>query len=71
MTKCQNTLEYAINTTLVDLTAQLHQLTQLMTSPALTPAVALPPIPMSSSPVSPPSPVEAILSIGAERPTIL
>jgi len=34
LTECQNTLEHTINTTLAGLTAQLHQLTQLMTSPA-------------------------------------
>jgi len=62
LTKCQNALEHAINTTLTGLTTQLQQLTQLMTSPALAPTVALSLIPISLSPVSPPSPVQAVPS---------
>jgi len=55
LTEHQNTSEHIINNTLAGLTAQIQQLTQLMTSPAPTPTVALPPIPMSPPPVSPPS----------------
>jgi len=55
LTKCQNTLEHTINTTLVGLTAQLQQLIQLITSPALTPTT-------SPSLVSPSSPILAIPS---------
>ena len=42
LTEWQNASEHTINTTLVGLTAQLQQLTQLMTTPA--PTVALPPM---------------------------
>ena len=35
LTERQNALEHIINNTLVGLTAQIQQLTQLMTSPAL------------------------------------
>jgi len=64
LTKCQNTSEHAINTTLVALTAQLQQITQLMTSPtsALTPTIVPPLIPVSFPSVSPLSPVPAALS---------
>jgi len=55
LTDYQNASEHAINTTLIDLTAQLQQFTQLMTSPAPALTVALPPIPMSPPSVSPPS----------------
>ena len=51
LTKHQNTLEHIINTTLAGLTAQLQQLTQLITTPA--PTVTLPLIPTSLPPVSP------------------
>ena len=54
LTKRQIISEHAINTTLVGLTAQLQQLTQLITSPAPAPTIALPPAPTSSPPVSPP-----------------
>jgi len=57
LTECQNASEHTINATLAGLTAQLQQLTQLITTPA--PTVTLPPIPLSLSPVSPPSPVPA------------
>ena len=60
LTKRQNTSEHTINTTLTGLTAQLQQLTQLITTPA--PTVALPPILPSLPPVSPPSPVLSALS---------
>ena len=39
------------------LTAQIQQITQLMTNPAPAPTIALPPIPVSSSLVRPPSPL--------------
>jgi len=38
LTKRQNTSEHVINNTLVGLTAQIQQLTQLMTSPAPAPS---------------------------------
>ena len=60
LTERQNALEHTINTTLAGLTAQLQQLTQLITAPTLT--VALPPIPTSLPPVSSPSPVPSALS---------
>jgi len=44
LTEWQSTLEHAIDTTLMALTAQLQQITQLMTSPAPAPTIALPPI---------------------------
>ena len=51
LTKHQNALEHIINATLTGLTAQLQQLTQLITTPA--PTVTLPLIPTSLPPVSP------------------
>jgi len=57
LTERQNASEHIINNTLAGLTAQIQQLTQLMTGPAPAPIVALPPITTSSSPVDPPSPV--------------
>jgi len=70
--KCQNTSEHAINTTLTALTAQLQQITQLMTSPAPvpTPTIALPPIPMFPPPVSSPSPVLTALPKQRARPKL-
>ena len=59
LTEHQNTLEHTINATLVGLTAQLQQLTQLIIAPA--PTVAPLSIPTSPPPVSPPSPVPAAL----------
>ena len=50
LTKCQNASEHTINATLMGLTAQLQQLTQLITAPA--PTVASPLIPTSLPPVS-------------------
>jgi len=61
LTKRQNALEHAINTTLAGLTAQLQQLTQLMTSPAPALTIAPPQIPTSPPPISPPSPVPSVL----------
>ena len=68
LTKCQNALEHTINATLMGLTAQLQQLTQLIT--ALAPAVASPPIPTSPPPVSPPSPVLSAPSKQQTRPKL-
>jgi len=59
LTERQNASEHTINATLAGLTAQLQQLTQLITAPA--PTVAPPPIPLSPPPVSPPSPVPSAL----------
>jgi len=70
LTKCQNALEHTINATLTDLTAQLQQLTQLMTSPAPAPTVALPPIPTSPPPISPFFPVLSALSKQWTRPKL-
>ena len=66
LTECQNTSEYTINATLMDLTAQLQQLTQLIT----TPTVALPLIPISPPPVSPPSLVLSAPSKQWTRPKL-
>jgi len=55
LTEHQNALEHVINNTLAGLTAQIQQLTQLMTAPAPTLTVALPPLTMSPPPVNPPS----------------
>jgi len=52
LTEQQNVSEHAINTILVGLTAQLQQLTQLMTSPAPALTIAPPPAPTPSPPVS-------------------
>jgi len=62
LTKQQNISEHTINTTLVGLTAQLQQFTQLMTSPTPTLTIAPPPAPAPSPPVSPPSLVSDALS---------
>jgi len=66
LTKCQNASEHTINATLAGLTAQLQQLTQLIT----TSTVALPPIPMSLPPVSPSSLVLSALSKQWTRPKL-
>ena len=68
LTEHQNTSEHIINVTLVGLTAQLQQLTQLITAPI--PTVTPPPIPMSPPPVSPPSPVPSVLSKQWTRPKL-
>ena len=57
LTECQNASEHTINATLVGLTAQLQQLTQLMTSSPSTltvtpPPVSAPPLSVSPSPQS-------------------
>ena len=70
LTEHQNTSEHVINNTLAGLTAQIQQLTQLMTGPAPAPTVALLPIPMSLPPVSPPSPVPSTQSKQQTRPKL-
>jgi len=62
LTKCQNASEHVINNTLTGLTAQIQQLTQLMTGPVPAPTVALPPVTTSSSPVNPPSSAPSALT---------
>jgi len=68
LTERQNAPEHTINATLAGLTAQLQQLTQLITTPV--PTVAPPPIPPSPPPVSPPSPVPAAPSKQQTRPKL-
>jgi len=68
LTERQNASEHTINATLTGLTAQLQQLTQLITAPA--PTVALPPIPTSLPPVSPPFLVPSALSKQWTRPKL-
>ena len=68
LTERQNASEHTINATLAGLTAQLQQLTQLMTAPA--PTIAPPPIPTPLPPVSPPSPVPTALSKQRTRPKL-
>ena len=63
-------MEHAINTTLAGLIAQLQQLTQLMTSPAPAPTIALPPAPAPSPPVSLPPLVPDALSKQQARPKL-
>ena len=62
LTERQNTSEHTINTTLVALTAQIQQITQLMTNSAPAPTIALPPIPTSPPLVRLPSPAPATSS---------
>jgi len=68
LTERQNALEHTINATLAGLTAQLQQLTQLITAPV--PTVAPPLIPTFPPPVSPPSLVPATLSKQRTRPKL-
>ena len=68
LTERQNASEHTINATLMGLTAQLQQLTQLITT--LVPTVALPPIPTSLPPVSLPSPVPSAQSKQWTRPKL-
>jgi len=70
LTECQNALEHAINTTLTGLTAQLQQLTQLMTGSAPAPTVTSPLTLTSPPSVSPPSPVPATPSKQQMRPKL-
>jgi len=68
LTEHQNASEHIINATLVGLTAQLQQLTQLITTPA--PIVTPPLIPPSLLSVSPPSPVPSAPSKQRTRPKL-
>ena len=68
LTERQNALEHTINTTLVALTAQLQQITQLMTS--LAPTVAPPPILAFLPPVKPSSSALAASSEQQARPKL-
>ena len=70
LTEWQNVSEHAINTTLADLTAQLQQLTQLITSPAPALTITLPLAPIPSPPVSPPPPVPDTPSKQQARPKL-
>ena len=70
LTECQNASEHVINNTLVGLTAQIQQLTQLMTSPAPAPTVASPLLTTSSPPVNPPSPVLSTPTKQQTRPKL-
>jgi len=70
LTECQNASEHVINNTLAGLTAQIQQLTQLMTGPAPAPIVAPPPVTTSPSPVNPPSPVPSAPTKQWTRPKL-
>jgi len=70
LTECQNTSEHIINNTLVGLTAQIQQLTQLMTGPAPAPIVAPPPVTTSPPPVNPPSLVPSAPTKQRTRPKL-
>ena len=70
LTEHQNASEHVINNTLVGLTAQIQQLTQLMTGLAPTPTVASPLIITSPPPVNPPSPVPSTLTKQRTRPKL-
>jgi len=68
LTEYQNASEHTTNVIHMGLTAQLQQLTQLIT--ASTPTVTLPPIPTFLSPVSPPSLVPSTPSKQRMRPKL-
>jgi len=70
LTERQNASEHAINTTLMALTAQLQQVTQLMTSSAPASTIAPSPMPVSPPPVTPPSPALAASSKQRARPKL-
>jgi len=70
LTECQNASEHVINNTLAGLTAQIQQLTQLMTAPAPAPTVAPPPLITFSPPVNPPSPVPSTPTKQRTRPKL-
>jgi len=70
LTKRQNASEHAINTTLAALTAQLQQITQLMTSSAPASTVTPPPMPVSSPLVTPLSLAPAAPSKQQARPKL-
>ena len=67
LTERQNASEHVINNTLAGLTAQIQQLTQLMTGPAPAPTVAPPPSP---PPVNPPPPVPSAPTKQRTRPKL-
>jgi len=70
LTEHQNALEHIINNTLAGLTAQIQQLTQLMTGPAPAPTVTPPPVTTFSPPVNPPSPVPSAPTKQRMRPKL-
>jgi len=70
LTKRQNASEPTINATLVGLTVQLQQLTQLMTSPAPAPTITPSPASVPPLPVSLPPLVLAALSKQRARPKL-
>ena len=70
LTERQNTLEHVINNTLAGLTAQIQQLTQLITGPIPAPTVAPPLITTSPPPVNPPSPVPSAPTKQRTRPKL-
>jgi len=70
LTERQNASEHVINNTLAGLTAQIQQLTQLMTAPAPAPTVAPPPLTTSPPPVNPPSPVLSAPTKQRTRPKL-
>ena len=70
LTEQQNASEHTINTTLAALTAQLQQITQLMTSSAPVPTIAPPPMPVSSPLVTPSSSAPAASSKQRARPKL-
>ena len=70
LTERQNASEHVINNTLAGLTAQIQQLTQLMTAPAPAPTVAPPPLTTSPPPVNPPSPVLSTPTKQRTRPKL-
>jgi len=70
LTERQNASEHVINNTLVGLTAQIQQLTQLMIAPAPAPTVALPSLTTSPPPVNPPSPVLSTPTKQQTRPKL-
>jgi len=70
LTEHQNASEHVINNTLAGLTAQIQQLTQLMTTSAPAPIVAPPPVTTSLPPVNPPSPVPSAPTKQQTRPKL-
>ena len=70
LTERQNASEYVINNPLTGLTAQIQQLTRLVTSPTSAPTVAPPPIPTSLPSINPPLPVPSTPSKQRTRPKL-
>jgi len=70
LTEHQNASEHVINNTLMSLTAQIQQLTQLMAGPAPAPIVALPPVTTFPPPVNPPFPVLSAPTKQQTRPKL-